>query len=205
MIDNEYESGYIEDYESGYIVPVAEENKIIPVPEKVSEKDLRDIVDNKALELASNIITSQEPNDLTAYINEFNNNMSKKNILRLLKMNELWDKVSDEAVDRIQNHSDELTHAEIINYLRVTKESIDNINKGSDQVSLTQPITLNQQTNTVNVNIESSEQQNIRIDRRSKEKVMEAVSKLLNISLQTIQSNQNNEEEIIEAEIKENN
>ena len=163
------------------------------------EKSIRNVVDQEALDIVSNIVTTNDTDELNNYLDKFNLNMSKKNLLRLLRMNELLDKVSDEALDRIENHPDELTHAEIISYIKVTQESINNTKKGADQANGVAPITLNQQNNTVNVNVESSN--NVRIDRRSKEKIMEAVSKLLNISLDNTSEDNI---DVIEEPIKEN-
>ena len=89
--------------------------------------------------------------------------------------------MSDEAINRIENHPDEMTNMELLNFIKVAQESLNNSKKESDTVTTLHPITVNQQNNTVNVNVKTSE--DVRVNRRSKEKIMDAVSKLLNISL----------------------
>ena len=203
MIEEQYESGYIEESGDQYLlegesgdVVIQTAAPVLPVKTTLDEKDLRDVVDKESLTIVNNIIESKSNNELTNYLDQFNLNMSKKNLLRILKMNELWDKVSDEALDRIENHSDELTNVEIINFIKVAQDAISNSKKAPDYAQTATPITLNQQNNTVNVNVSADSP---RIDRRSKEKIMEAVSKLLNISL-----DETSEDNVIEEPIKEN-
>ena len=74
-----------------------------------------------------------------------------------------------------------MTNMELLNFIKVAQESLNNSQKESDTVTTLHPITVNQQNNTVNVNVKTSE--DVRVNRRSKEKIMDAVSKLLNISL----------------------
>lgn len=168
MIEEQKESGYIEQEESG------EQYSIADV--KANKEAITDIVNKEAVELVNSIIISNDDNEINSYLEKFNKNMSKKNLLRILKYDELLDKVSDEALDRIENHPDELTHSEIINYIKVTQESINNAKKQDPEVDGIKPITVNQQNNTVNLNVNGdSEFRN----RQSKERIMQAVSKIL--------------------------
>lgn len=156
------------------------ESPLLPTPVS-KDKDARYIIDKESLDIVHNIVTTNDPSSLNTYVDQFNLNMSKKNLLRILKMNELWDRVSDEAINRIENHPDEMTNMELLNFIKVAQESLNNSKKESDTVTTLHPITVNQQNNTVNVNVKTSE--DVRVNRRSKEKIMDAVSKLLNISL----------------------
>lgn len=176
----------------------------------VPEKELRNKVDQQSLSIVNEIVNIEDPKELDSYLEKFNQNMSKKNLLRILKMNELSDKVVDEAIDRIENHPDELTHQELINYIKVSQEAI---NTKKNEVSTLTPITLNQQNNNINVNVDSRDEDNIRVDRRSKERIIDAVSKLLKLSM-TMPKEENIEEEkpqeniekvIIEESSKEKN
>ena len=146
----------------------------------VPEKELRNKVDQQSLSIVNEIVNIEDPKELDSYLEKFNQNMSKKNILRILKMNELSDKVVDEAIDRIENHPDELTHQELINYIKVSQEAI---NTKKNEVSTLTPITLNQQNNNINVSVDNKDDDNIRVDRRSKERIIDAVSKLLKLSM----------------------
>lgn len=175
MNKEEYESGYIPQAESG------ESGSEYSLSDYNASNDAaRDIVDKEAAEIVNAIIVSNDDAEINHFLDKFNQNMSKKNLLRILKFGELLDKVSDEALDRIENHPDELTHAELINYIKVTQESISNAKKPDAGVESIKPITLNQQNNTVNVNVNADGDT---LTRQSKERIMEAVKKLLSISL----------------------
>lgn len=174
MVEEQYESGfesgYIEQKESGETYSLSDVNS--------NAIAVKDIVDKEAVELVNAIAISNDEQEIAMYLEKFNRNMSKKNLFRILKFNDLLDKVSEEALDRIENHPDELTHSEIVNYIKVSQDAINNAKNASSTDTVT-PITLNQQNNTVNVNVNNGSS----MDRRSKERIMEAVKNLLNLSL----------------------
>lgn len=182
IVHRDLESG---DLESG-------EEVALPATPSVTldHKAIRDVVDKESVEIVNNIVVSKDDKELSEYIAKFNLNMSKKNLLRILRMNELQDLVCDEAIDRVENHPDELTHAELINYIKTTQDALNNAKKGADYSETVAPITVNQQNNTVNVNVTNDEG----MDRRSKERIMQAVKKLLNI----LDDNNAEQAEIIE-------
>lgn len=168
QVYHDLESG---DLESG------EEVALPAAPVTLDEKAIRDVVDKESLEIVNNIIVSKNEKELSEYIAKFNLIMSKKNLLRVLKVNKLQDAVYDEALDRVENHPDELTHPEIVSYIKATQEALNNSQKSADYSETITPITVNQQNNTVNVTVNNDDV----MDRRSKERVMEAVKKILNI------------------------
>lgn len=186
MIDKRFESGELINTESG------EECNYSIQDFKGGEKAVRDIVDKEAAQIVNAIVVSQDEKEITNYLDKFNRNMSKKNLLRILKYNELLDKVGDEALNRIENHPDELTATELLNYMKVMQDSINAAKKETSPVDGVNPITLNQQNNNVTVNVNSED----RVSRQSKEKIMEAVKQLLKLSLETNE----NKDTIIDVE-----
>lgn len=162
-------------------------NQPLPIVEINSAKEIRDVLDSESLAIVNNIVNVKDNKDYLAQLDKFNLNMSKKNLLRILRMNELFDIVSDEAIERVSKHPDELTTLEIISYLKTSQDAITN-SKKAEVAETASPITLNQQNNTVNVTVNTEEGIT---DRRSKEKVMDAVSKLLNLSLQNLNAENN--------------
>ena len=128
MIDKRFESGELINTESG------EECNYSIQDLKSGEKAVRDIVDKEAAQIVNAIIVSQDEKEITNYLDKFNRNMSKKNLLRILKYNELLDKVGDEALNRIENHPDELTATELLNYMKVMQDSINTAKKETSPV-----------------------------------------------------------------------
>ncbi len=64
------------------------ESPLLPTPVS-KDKDARYIIDKESLDIVHNIVTTNDPSSLNTYVDQFNLNMSKKNLLRILKMNEL--------------------------------------------------------------------------------------------------------------------
>lgn len=64
----------------------------------------------------------QKVKDLTHL---FNLNMAKKNTLRVLKLNELLDKVSECMDDRFKHRSDEFSNKDLIDYMNTISSVLD--------------------------------------------------------------------------------
>lgn len=147
------------------------------LPSPISEKHLRDSIDSSSLQLLAKAMDAENYNALAEYEARFNLNMHKKNLLRQLKLSDVEDKVSDEILDRVTNHADELSNIELSNYLKVINDYINNSRKRTSTEEMTPAITLNQQTNNVTVNIEDN-----KLDRKSRENIINAVNKLLKMA-----------------------
>lgn len=152
-----------------------ENNKLNPQP-----------LDNKNNEIAQKILdaeTVEETKDLTAL---FNLNSQKRNVLRVLKMNNLLDKVTDQIIERFEKNPNLFTNEDLLKYMQVTENAIDRANKNLNMVEETPPIQLLQK-NQVNININQG------LNRESRQRVIETVQAILN-------SSQNNSaEDVIDA------
>ena len=141
-----------------------ENNKLNPQP-----------LDNKNNEIAQKILdaeTVEETKDLTAL---FNLNSQKRNVLRVLKMNNLLDKVTDQIIERFEKNPNLFTNEDLLRYMQVTENAIDRANKNLNMVEETPPIQLLQQ-NQVNININQG------LNRESRQRVIETVQAILNSS-----------------------
>lgn len=114
---------------------------------------------------------SEKVKDLT---NLFNLNMIKKNTLRVLKLNELLDKVSDCMTDRFRLRSDEFSNKDLIDYMSTISSVLDKTQKNVENVDNVPTITYNQQNNQVNISIADE------LPRESREKITEAISAIIN-------------------------
>ena len=122
--------------------------------------------------LAQDILNTDDPKkvkDLTAL---FNMNQSKKNVLRVLKLSELLDKISDQMLARIDKRAGEFSNADLLNYMNTIQVAIEKASKSLDLVSQSPAIQLNQQ----NINIEVND--NI-LDRGARERITSAVQSIL--------------------------
>ena len=75
----------------------------------------------------------------------FNLNQAKKNVLRVLKLNSLLDKVSDQMIERFTKQPGAFSNSDLLNYMQVTQSAIDRANKALNLVDETPAIQINQQ------------------------------------------------------------
>ena len=149
--------------------------------------DLRPL-DANTKEIAQRILDEQNVDKVKDLTNLFNLNAQKRNVMRVIKMNELLDKVTDQVIDRFEKKPDNFSNEDLIKYMQVTETAIDRANKQLNLVDETPPIQF-MQNNQVNINVGAD------LDRESREKVLERV--------QAILSGTKKHEEAIEIEIKE--
>lgn len=159
-------------------------------------------LDRESLDIINQIIAEsdlEKTKDLT-YL--FNVNQNKKTLVRSNKLNELLDKITDQALVRFTSRPDEISNKELIDSMKAVQDLIE---RGQKQVSgvnsnTTPLIQINQQNNEVNVDGVSNG-----LNRESRERVKNVVSDLLKGLMQNKPLNQNIEEcEIVETEVDKN-
>lgn len=132
------------------------------------------LLSNEAEQLLAQIVAEkdeQKSKDLTQL---FNRNQNKKTIIRVDKLSNLLDTITDQALTRFTNRPDEISNKELFDGLKVVQDLIE---RGQKQVSNpveTPLIQVNQQTNEVNINGEADT-----LSRESRERVKNAVTQLL--------------------------
>lgn len=119
--------------------------------------------------LVNEILEEKEIDKLKNLTQLFNLNQAKKNAIRVLKLNSLLDMVSDQMIERFQQHPDNFSNSDLLNYLQVTQSAIDRANKSLNLVEDTPAIVVNQ------VNIDSTPQ----FDRESRDRITQAVAAIL--------------------------
>ena len=113
----------------------------------------------------------QRTKDLTHL---FNANQNKKTIIRVNKLSDLLDTITDQALARFTSRPDEISNKELFDGLKIVQDLIE---RGQKQVSNAGEVPLiqvNNQTNEVNIGGASSN-----LSRESRERVKSAVLSLL--------------------------
>jgi hypothetical protein len=119
----------------------------------------------------------QKTRDLTQL---FNANQNKKTMVRVNKLNDLLDTITDQALTRFTTKPDEISNKELFDGLKVVQDLIERGQKQVSGVGETPLIQVNQQTNEVNIGGNAST-----LSRDSRERVKAAVLGLLdNITAQ---------------------
>lgn len=145
--------------------------------ETIKPLDLQPL-DNQTKQIAQEILDEQDIERVKDLTNLFNLNAQKRNVMRVIKMNELLDKVTDQVVERFEKRPDNFSNEDLIKYMQVTENAIDRANKNLNLVEETPAIQYLQQNN-VNITIDNG------LDRDARERVMDAVRAFLAQSSQT--------------------
>jgi hypothetical protein len=125
--------------------------------------------------LIEQIITEtdeKKTRDLTAL---FNANQNKKAMVRVNKLSDLLDTITDQALTRFTNRPDEISNKELFDGLKIVQDLIERGQKQASGVPETPLIQVNQQTNDVNIGGNTNS-----LNRDSREHVKSAVMNLLN-------------------------
>ena len=151
-------------------------------------------IDNKSKEVARKILEEDDIDkvkDLTAL---FNLNAQKRNVMRVIKMNDLLDKVTNQISDRFEKYPDNFTNDELLKYMQVTEAAIDRANKNLNLIEETPQIAM-QQNNQVNINMTYG------IDEEGRGKVLDIINSVLKFT----RTSTNDEEEHITNGNNDNN
>lgn len=131
-------------------------------------------LDSKSKDIAEQILNEEDVDkvkDLTAL---FNMNSQKRNVIRVLKMNNLLDKVTDQMVERFEKNPHNFSNEDLLKYMQATETAIERANKNLNLIEETPPIQLTQ-NNQVNINVDQP-----LLNRESRDKVIKTVQLVLN-------------------------
>lgn len=148
------------------------ENKDITQPLDLSR------LDSSTKEIAQEILDEHDIEKVKDLTTLFNLNAQKRNVMRVIRMNELLDRVTDQVIERFERRPENFSNDDLIKYMQVTENAIDRANKNLHLVEETPPIQL-QQNNQVNINIDSQ------LDREGRERVLDTVRSILALSMKS--------------------
>lgn len=129
-------------------------------------------LDQKLSGLVDNILTEEDPNKTKDLVDLFNWNMSKKNILRLQKLNNLYDSITDQMVERVDKRADQFSNSDLLDYVKTIQGAIDINTKNLTQVQDT-PQIIQQQNTQINVNLVDN------FDQDAKKRILDAIQATL--------------------------
>lgn len=130
----------------------------------------------------------QKARDLTHL---FNANQNKKTMVRVNKLSDLLDTITDQALTRFTARPDEISNKELFDGLKIVQDLIERGQKQVSGAGEAPLIQINQQTNEVNVGNTAST-----LNRDSRERVKAAVLGLLD-SITTSQAVASQDDELV--------
>ena len=130
------------------------------------------VLDSSTNDLAQRIIDEEDVDKTKEMVRLFNLNQSKKNVIRVLKLTSLLDKISDQMMRRFDDRPGEFSNSDLIAYMQTIQAAIEKANKTLDLVQETPAISIN---NNTQVNIIEGQT----FDRESRQRITNAVSAIL--------------------------
>lgn len=149
----------------------------------VTSDNLHKTLDKSTLEIVEQIVNEQDVNQIKDLTNLFNLNQQKKNIVRLVQLNDLMDKVNEEALDRIENSKYDISTKELLDFMKIVQNNIEVSQKNVTEATNQPMIQINQQNNF-----------DLGLSEESKNKILNTVNAILNLST---------DDNVIEADIEE--
>lgn len=131
-------------------------------------------LNEEAKAIIEQIITEKDDRKSRDLVQLFNNNQNKKTMVRVNKLSDLLDTITDQALVRFTSRPDEISNKELFDGLKVVQDLIERGQKQVSGVGETPLIQVNQQTNEVNIGCSTSN-----LNRDSRERVKSAVLSLL--------------------------
>lgn len=153
-------------------------------------------LDQEAVDILNQLVEEKSPERSKDLTYKFSENQNKKTTLRLNKLNEILDKLTDQAMERIIRRPDEMSNQELLQAIKVIRDVADKDQKqilgGTELPS--QFIQINQQNNDISLG-EAGEG----LSRESKDRVKNAVSQIF----AALSGQDEPSEDVVGAEISE--
>ena len=74
--------------------------------------------DTKIDSLMKDILKEQDPSKTKDLVDLFNWHMSKKNVLRIQKLNNLYDSITDQMIERVDKRADQFSNSDLLDYVK---------------------------------------------------------------------------------------
>lgn len=156
------------------ILDIGADNELPIVPETSLATISPQRLSEESKVLLNQIITETDEHKARELTQLFNANQNKKTMIRVNKLSDLLDTITDQALARFTARPDEISNKELFDGLKVVQDLIERGQKQVSGAGETPLIQINQQTNEVNVGGTAST-----LNRDSRERVKAAVMGLL--------------------------
>ena len=134
--------------------------------------DKKDLLVQSTDEVMSQLIESQDSEEIKRLTQLFNVNQMKKDALRTIKLNDILDKLDEQVSERVSSHPDQFSNTDLLNYVNTIQQTISKTSQTLKNIDQTPLIQFNQQNNVINLDDNT-------LTRESREKILNAVQQLL--------------------------
>ncbi len=150
--------------------------------EPISNVIVEDLSEDKLL---ADTLSEVDVDKTRQLVNLFNANESKKSMVRLNKLNTLYDNITTQMIKRFDNVPDNFSNDDLVKFLKVTQDAIEKTTNLMNKVNDAPEIQL-QQNNQVNITVNNNGGQE-GLDRASRDRILDVVKNILKQNqLQTV-------------------
>lgn len=171
-------------------VPTSDETTDVAIVPKEAPS-----LNQESLELINQIIAETDEQRSRELTHLFNANQNKKTMVRVNKLSDLLDTITDQALARFTARPDEISNKELFDGLKVVQDLIERGQKQVSGAGETPLIQFNQQNNEVNLGETTST-----LNRDSRERVKAAVMGLLSSLTQAPAQDSTAAEDVVTVE-----
>ena len=171
-------------------VPTSDETTDVAIVSKEAPS-----LNQESLELINQIIAETDEQRSRELTHLFNANQNKKTMVRVNKLSDLLDTITDQALARFTARPDEISNKELFDGLKVVQDLIERGQKQVSGAGETPLIQFNQQNNEVNLGETTST-----LNRDSRERVKAAVMGLLSSLIQAPAQDSTAAEDVVTVE-----
>lgn len=171
-------------------VPTSDETTDVAIVPKEAPS-----LNQESLELINQIIAETDEQRSRELTHLFNANQNKKTMVRVNKLSDLLDTITDQALARFTARPDEISNKELFDGLKVVQDLIERGQKQVSGAGETPLIQFNQQNNEVNLGETTST-----LNRDSRERVKAAVMGLLSSLTQAPAQDSTAAEDVVSVE-----
>lgn len=151
---------------------IAAETNLLQQLATITPEELQKL-DTESVNIINKVIEEEDINKTKSLAQLFNNNQSKKTMIRLNKMGGLLDKIVDQLITRVTEKPDNMSNQELLQAIKTIQDSVEKNQTHLNQNVDTPLIQINQQTNEIHL---SDDQQR---SRESRERIRYAVMAVL--------------------------
>ena len=157
------------------VVPTTKESKLI----------------DRTKELVESSFDVENSEELKQIVALFNQNIAKKNMLRMLKVGTVLDATTDEMMKRILNDTENIPHKDLVSMYTALQKATIGYQESINGIGNNPVITINNQTINVDTPQFSSE---------SSKKILDTIELLKNMSLDSLQTEEVDDIEVVDEE-----
>lgn len=164
-------------------------NEQLEVTHEQEDKEIKEVKSGGQLpneeDILDKIVNTNDIDELKDLTHLFNLNQSKKNILRISKLNDLLDKVSDQAMERLDTRAFDISDRDLMTYMQVFQNTIDKSQQNIENATSQPMIQINQQNN---INIEEGG-----LSKESRDKILSVIDTIKKMAEENINNTQTEE------------